>query len=88
MNPVKDQGQCGSCWAFAATAAIEVRYAIKKGSKVNLSEQQMLDCSPKGDCKGGWSNVAMDYVRDAGGQATATAYRYTGVKSTCKFKAS
>ena len=40
MNPVKDQGKsCESCWAFAATAAIEGRYAIKHGSKVNLSEQ-------------------------------------------------
>jgi C1A family cysteine protease len=39
MNPVRDQGSCGSCYAFAATAAIEGRYAIAKGSKVQLSEQ-------------------------------------------------
>jgi hypothetical protein len=45
MNSVKNQGSCGSCWAFAATATVEGRYAIKHGSKVVLSEQQMVDCS-------------------------------------------
>ena len=45
MNPVRDQGSCGSCWAFAATATFEGRYAIKKGAKIQLSEQQMVDCS-------------------------------------------
>jgi C1A family cysteine protease len=44
MNPAKDQGGCGSCWAFAATAAIEGRYAIKSKKSINLSEQQMIDC--------------------------------------------
>ncbi len=51
--PVKDQGNCGSCWAFSLTALLEASVFSKKNSIVNLSEQQMLDCSPVGDCRGG-----------------------------------
>lgn len=63
MNPVKNQAQCGSCWSFAATATIEGRYAIKKGSKVTLSEQQMVDCATAcNGCSGGWASRALQYV--------------------------
>lgn len=63
MNPVKNQGQCGSCWSFAATATIEGRYAIKHGSKVTLSEQQMVDCTTGcNGCSGGWASTALQYV--------------------------
>jgi hypothetical protein len=69
MNAVRHQGfKCGACWTFAATAAIEGRYAIKKGSIVSLSEQQMLDCTSSTDnCIGGWPINALNYIKNAGG---------------------
>ena len=45
MNAMADQGDCGACWAFAATATIEGMYSINYGRKIKLSEQQMVDCS-------------------------------------------
>lgn len=63
MNPVRDQGRCGSCWAFASIATTEGRYAIKHGgSKVALSEQQLVDCSRSvgnQGCNGGWASKAL-----------------------------
>jgi len=86
MNPVKSQGNCGSCWSFAATATIEGRYAIKHGSKVTLSEQQMVDCATAcNGCGGGWASRALQYVQSAGGQMSAASYPYRGVKGGCRF---
>jgi C1A family cysteine protease len=78
MNAIKHQGTCQSCWAFAATATIEGRYAIEKGYKVLLSEQQMVDCATgcKG-CSGGWSSTAFFYIQSAGGQMSSASYPYT-----------
>jgi len=88
MNPVRNQGQCGSCWSFAATASLEGRYAIKKGTKVLLSEQQMVDCSTANNgCNGGWSSKALQYIQQVGGQNSRADYPYTGVKGACRFNA-
>ena len=77
VTGVKDQGNCGSCWSFAATATIEGRYAIKHGSKVILSEQQMVDCATAcSACYGGWASSALQYVQKAGGQMSAASYPY------------
>jgi len=86
MNSVRQQGSCGSCWSFAATATVEGRYAIKKGSKVELSEQQMVDCSTYNNgCGGGWSSKALQYIQSAGGQMSRAAYPYTGRQGACRF---
>jgi len=65
VNKVKDQGQCGSCWAFSATAAIEGAWQIGKGKLLDLAEQQLVDCG--GDtgnygCNGGWMDWAFQSI--------------------------
>ncbi|KAL6729859.1 hypothetical protein Aduo_000874 [Ancylostoma duodenale] len=55
VTPVKDQGQCGSCWAFATAASVESGYAIKTGRLTTLSEQEMMDCDSRNNgCNGGF----------------------------------
>ena len=67
VNAIKDQGICGSCWAFSATCAVESSFAIGKASSkslYNLSEQQMVSCSTKNfGCKGGNETSAWDYLK-------------------------
>jgi C1A family cysteine protease len=55
VNAVKDQGQCGSCWAFSAAGTMESAVKIKSGTLYNFSEQQLVDCSTANyGCNGGW----------------------------------
>lgn len=85
LNPVKDQGQCGSCWAFAANGALEAAWAQSTGNLVNLAEQQLVDCQQGGSCNGGWMASAYNAVKKAGGVDTTATYPYTAVGSSCKF---
>jgi C1A family cysteine protease len=88
VNPVKDQGQCGSCWAFSATAAIEGAAQIKSKQLWNLAEQQMVDCGASTGnygCNGGWMDFAFQYIQNVGGQAQTADYPYTARDGNCKF---
>jgi len=68
ITPVKDQGWCGSCWAFAATESIESYAAINNGTLLELSSQQMTSCTPfpmqcGGGCNGSWPGLGFAYTR-------------------------
>ncbi|TBW28258.1 C1 family peptidase [Gramella sp. KN1008] len=54
VTKVKDQGSCGSCWAFTSLASIESSYKLLNNKELDLSEQQLVNCSPNNGCTGGW----------------------------------
>lgn len=90
VNPVKNQGQCGSCWAFSATAAIEGIWKIAGNTLQNLAEQQMVDCSTSfgnQGCNGGLMDNAFKYIISVKGQEPTSSYPYTAVQGTCRFSA-
>jgi KDEL-tailed cysteine endopeptidase len=88
VTSVKDQGQCGSCWTFSSTGAIEGAWAIAKGQLIDLAEQQLVDCATgisygSHGCNGGQMEGAFKYVIEHG-QCTLTSYPYTAIDGTCK----
>jgi C1A family cysteine protease len=85
VTGVKDQGYCGSCWAFSATGAIESAYHIKYNKPVLLSEQQLVDCSKaygNMGCDGGLMHLAFDYVM-AKGIVSGSQYPYKAHDQRC-----
>ncbi len=85
VTPIKNQGSCGSCWAFAVTAGTESHNLIKNNTlsaDLNLSEQTVLSCSGAGSCSGGSSGAASNFARDTGIPVEA-CYPYTGTNGVC-----
>ncbi|KAF8018667.1 hypothetical protein BT93_H3535 [Corymbia citriodora subsp. variegata] len=84
VNPIKEQGQCGSCWAFSAVAAVEGITHIKRGKLPVLSEQQLIDCNTENDgCEGGLTNKAFQYIIQNEGIASEDSYPYQEMDGTC-----
>ena len=85
MNAAKDQGSCGSCWAFCTTAVLEGVVNIKKGTLQKFSEQQLVDCDTTDNgCDGGHPQNSFQFIKDNGGLTYESNYAYTEVQGTCK----
>jgi hypothetical protein len=86
VTPIKNQGACGSCWAFSATGGIEGFWFLKQGQLISLAEQQLVDCCKDGSagCNGGQESNAIGWVGKNGGQCKGSDYPYTARDGTCK----
>jgi len=94
VTDVKDQGQCGSCWAFSATGNMEGQWFLSGKTLTSLSEQNLVDCDHEcldandcdQGCDGGLQPNAYNYVIKNNGIDTEASYTYEGVDGTCRFK--
>ncbi|KHG19386.1 KDEL-tailed cysteine endopeptidase CEP2 -like protein [Gossypium arboreum] len=81
VTPIKDQGQCGCCWAFSAVAAMEGVTKLTTGKLISLSEQELVDCDTKGEdqgCEGGLMDDAFQFIEKNKGLTTESIYPYKG----------
>jgi len=89
VTAVKDQGQCGSCWSFSATGALEGAHQIASGTLLSFSEQQLVDCAVSRPyknygCGGGWSYKGMKYWQSNNAELEET-YPYTAKDGECQY---
>jgi C1A family cysteine protease len=84
VTSIKDQGNCGSCWAFATTAVLESMVKISKNisENIDLSEQMLVSCSVAGNCAGGYEYLAADYIKDTG-IPNESCFPYTANDASC-----
>ena len=84
VSPVKDQGSCGSCWAFSTVGNLEGLYYKEKGVMKTFSEQMLVDCDTyDSGCNGGLMENTFDWLKENGGIMTDTDYPYVGRKQKC-----
>jgi C1A family cysteine protease len=88
VTPVKNQGQCGSCWSFSTTGAMEGAYFLAGNKLTSFSEQELVSCDKSDNgCNGGWMDAAFTWIKKNGGITTEAAYPYTsstGQTGSCK----
>ena len=87
VTNVKDQGNCGGCWAFSTTGSVEGVVAIKTGNLFNISEQQLIDCSDQEGnhgCGGGIMDYGFQYIIDNNGICSEEDYPYQATDGICQ----
>uniref|UniRef100_A0A8C6WF56 Cathepsin K n=1 Tax=Neogobius melanostomus TaxID=47308 RepID=A0A8C6WF56_9GOBI len=89
VSSIKNQGSCGSCWAFSSAGALEGQLAKQTGQLVDLSPQNLVDCvTENSGCGGGYMTNAFRYVQENGGIDSEEAYPYVGEDQPCRYNSS